>query len=80
MAKGKNPLFGIYPADLLPKQQYDNRAWAKEHALAMLLTADDPMIPNTVQKQFYDGIAEPKKILPRDYELMMKFIADNAPE
>jgi uncharacterized protein len=77
VAKGRNALLSLYPANMLPARQYDNSAWMKDHGPALLLTGDDPMIPNAVTKQFYDGVAEPKKILQRDTDLMLKFLADN---
>jgi pimeloyl-ACP methyl ester carboxylesterase len=81
IARQRNPLLSIYVADLMPKESYDSSAWAKEHNSALLLTADDPMIPADFTKQFYDRVAEPKKVEAVkcsagscDYEPAVKFV------
>jgi alpha/beta superfamily hydrolase len=62
VAKQRNALLGIYVADLMPQEAYDSSRWAKQHGSALLINANDPMIPAADTKRFYEQVAQPKKI------------------
>lgn len=79
VARARNPLLNIYAGDALPKESYDAAKWGQKHEPALLLTADDPMIPANITSHFYQKVTDPKKVEPlkgTDYEPVVRFIRD----